>query len=292
MRRTTTLVLLAVTSLLLSTAPSCGGDGAGPGTSYGNDADTLLGQAQEAMRNLDSFRAEMTTTWEGRETTYTVAWQRPDSFHVLSPLLESQQEEGHEKTIVDKGLFEAMAIGDKTYVRQCQAEDEGCEPWQEGPREAIYVPVWAPELEPMWTIEVLGLVSDAQIVGEEDVEGVACTRIQGKTNVVRAMMQSWRRAEEERGPIYWGEECTVALAEPDGEEREECQETTLDEYIAMLQPSLQEQDQNPVTIEAWLGRDDNLVRSLEFGEVPAGQEPGALSFTFSRFDETNIKPPK
>jgi len=244
MRRTTTLILLGAASLLmLSSLPACGdddGDGASPATSQANDAHTLLQQAQAAMRDLDSFQLQVTSTWEGRERTYTVAWQRPDSFHVLPPDLQSHHEDD-EKTIIDKGLFETMAIGDKIYVRQCQAEDEGCDPWQEGPRESIYIPMWAPELEPMWTIELLGLVSDAQIIGQEDVEGVACTRIQGRANITRAMIQSWQRVEEERGPTYWGESC-VGITASSGEMREDCHETTSDEYIARYQDSLREQE--------------------------------------------------
>lgn len=291
MRRTATLILASLASLLvLSTLPSCGGDGQSPATSHENDAYALLEEAQAAMRDLDSFQLQMKSTWEGRQTTYTVAWQRPDSFHVLSPDVGSQTED-HEKTIIDRGLIEAMAIGNKVYARQCPAEDEDCGPWQEGPRQAIYVPTLAPELEPMWTIELLGLISDAQIIGEEDVEGVACTRIQGRANMVRAMTQSWRRAEEERGPIYWGESC-VGIAESGGEMQEECHDTTLDEYIARYEDSLREQDENPPSVEVWLGRDDKLMRRLGFGQAAPGEEPAASPFTFSRFNEVEIKPPE
>jgi hypothetical protein len=291
MRRTGTAIFLGGASLLiLSTLTSCnGGDAVGPARSDQSDAGTLLQQAQAAMWRLDSFQLQMTGVWEGRETTYTVAWQRPDSFYVLSPNLESQTEDD-EKTIVDRGLFEAMAIGDAIYMRQCQAEGEGCDPWQEGPRGAMYVPIWAPELEPMWTIELLGLVSDAQIIGEEDVEGVACTRIQGRANIVQAMIQSWQRIEEERGPIYWGEECTGI--DSDGGAQEECHDTTLDDYIAMLEDSLREQDENPLPVEVWLGRDDNLMRSLGFPQVLTDEEAPPRSWTFSRFNEVDIKPPE
>lgn len=275
--------------LLAAIAAACG-DGTGPATSHGNDAQTLLEQAQAAMRDLDSFQLQMTSTWEGRETIYTVAWQRPDSFHVLAPDLQSESED-HERTVTDRGLFEAMVIGDKMYVRQCQAEGEGCERWQEGPRESIYVPMWAPELEPMWTIELLGLVSDAQIIGQEDVEGVACTRIQGRANMVRAMIQSWRRVEEERGPIYWGESC-VGISDSSGEMREECHETTLDEYIARYEDSLREQDEDPPSMEVWVGRDDKLMHRLGFRQALPDEEATTFPFVFSRFNEVNLKPPK
>jgi hypothetical protein len=294
MRRTAAPILLGVAWLLmLSMLPACGGDdgdGVGPATPHASDADTLLQQAQAAMRDLDSFQLQMTSTWEGRETTYTVAWQRPDSFHVLSPDLQSETED-QGKRIIDSGLFEAMAIGNKIYVRQCPAEGEDCDAWQEGPREAIYVPMWAPELEPMWTIELLSLVSDAQIIGEEDVDGVACTRIQGRANIIRAMIQSWRRVEEERGPIYWGESC-VSISESGGEMREDCHETTSDEYIARYEDSLREQDENPTVIEVWLGRDDKLMRRLGFRQALPGEEAVTFPFTFSRFNEVDLKPPE
>jgi hypothetical protein len=294
MRRTAAPILLGLASLLmLSSLPACGdddGDGTSPATSQANDAHTLLEQAQAAMRDLDSFQLEVTSTWEGREITYTVAWQRPDSFHVLPPDLQSHQEDD-EKTIIGEGPFETMAIGDKVYVRQCPAEDEECDLWQEGPRESIYMPMWAPELEPMWTIELLGLVSDAQIIGEEDVEAVACTRIQGRANMVRAMIQSWRRVEEERGPTYWGESC-VGISDSSGEMREDCHETTLDEYITRYEDSLRDQDENPSSIEVWLGRDDKLMRRLEFRSVLPNEESAVLPFMFSRFNEVSLKPPK
>jgi hypothetical protein len=107
---------------------------------------------------------------------------------------------------------------------------------------------------------------------------------------MRAMIQSWRRAEETRGPINWGEECTATATEPGGETQEECHSTTLDEYIAMHEDSVRQQDDNPPSVEVWIGRDDRLLRRFEFRTVLA--EPPEGSFTFSRFDEVTVQPPK
>ena len=285
-------ILLSVAWLLLVSAliSRGGGSGAGPATPQAGDAAGLLRQSQEAILELDSFQAEMTTSWEGREDTYRVAWQSPDSFHVLSPYVVAHYESGQETEITDYGFVEAIAIGDRMYTRQCAEEDEDCQPWGEGLRDGIYVPLGAAELDPFWTIELLGLTSDAQIVGQENVEGVPCTRIRGKANVMRAMIQSWRRAEETRGPINWGEECTATPTEPGSETQEECHTTTLDEYIAMHEDSVRQQDENLGSVEVWIGRDDKLMRRLEFPLV--ADQPAGGYFALSQFNEVTVQPPK
>ena len=286
-------ILLSVAWLLLvSILISRGGDNAaGSATPQAGDAATLLRQSRAAMLDLDSLQLQMTTQWEGREDTYRVAWQSPDSFHVLSPYVTAVYETGKDPVITDHGFVEAIAVGDRIYVRQCEAEDEDCQPWEESARDGLYVPAFAGEaLDPMWTIDLLGLVSNPQIVGQENVDGVACTRIGGSANIMRAMTQSWRRAEEIRGPLYWGEECTGRAAEPGGETEEDCHSLSLDEYIATYEDSLLEQDENPPSVEVWIGRDDKLMRRLEFRTVLA--EPPAGSFTFSQFDEVTVQPPK
>jgi len=264
--------------------------GSGSAASRADDAAALLWQSQEAMLELDSFQFRLTEPWEGREVTYRVAWQSPDSFHVLYPVIrEESSSENPVPVITDEGLYEAIAIGDALYLRQCTAEGEGCQAWQQGLRENVYVPVTVPELEPFWTIELLGLMSDAEVVGHENVEGVPSTRIRGRANVVRAMIQSWRHEEEVRGPLYWGEECTAGATEPGGQTQEDCHETTLDEHIAMLEESFREQDENPLTVEVWIGRDDNLMRRLEF---PQDDQAPAGSIELSGFNEVDIQPPK
>jgi hypothetical protein len=293
MRRIARLILLAAASLLLLSAlPSCGGDGdgAGPATPDGNDAQALLEEAQAAMRRLDSFQLEMNTTSEEMESSYTIDWQRPDSFYVMSRDVRTQTEDDETK-LIDNGLFETITVGDKLYSRYCQPAGGSCEPWQEGPRETIYSPLSAPGLEPMWTIELLGLMSDVQIVGEEDAEGVPCTRIQGRANLFRAMIQSAQHAEEERGSIFWGEECTP-VADPSGEQQEECHDTTLEEYTALYEDLLREQDENPPLVEVWLGRDDNLMRRLGFRQAEADEDTTEFPYTFSHFNEVNIKAPE
>jgi len=273
--------------LLVSVLVSRGG---GSSTAQASDAARLLRQSQEAMLELDSFHLQLTSLWEGREATFRVAWESPDSFYALNPLLESYSESGQEPVIIDNGILEAIAIEDALYFRQCAAESQDCQPWQEDVRENVYVPVMAPELEPFWTIELLGMMSDAQVLGQEDIEGVACTRVQGEVNIRQAMIQSWRHAEEMRGPIYWGEECSGGATEPGGETQEECHETTLGDYIAMLEESAGEQDENLGSVEVWIGRDDKLMRRLEF---PSLTDPEAAGyFALSQFNEVDIQPPK
>jgi hypothetical protein len=279
--------LLSVGWLLLVSVLVSRGGGSG---AQASDAAGLLRQSQEAMLELDSFDLQLTSLWDGQEATFRVAWESPDSFHALNPLLENYSESGQEPVIVDNGILEAIAIEDALYFRQCAPEGQDCQPWQEDVREDIYVPVIAPELEPFWTVELLGVMSDAQVVGQEDIEGVACTRIQGWVNVRRAMIQSWQHAEEIRGPIYWGEECSSGATGPNGETQEECHETTLGDYIAILEESAGEQDENLASVEVWIGRDDKLMRRLEF---PSSTDPEAAGyFALSQFNEVDIQPPQ
>jgi hypothetical protein len=237
------------------------------------------------MVKLDSFQLELTTQWRGNEVSYLLAWQSPDSFRVLYPNLE-YREGGQQPVIVDKGVLEAVAIEDAVYARHCAAVGQGCQPWHEGPRNNVYVPVVLPELEPFWTIELLGLMSDVQIVGQGDVDGVACTRIRGRANIMQAMIQSWRRAEETRGRIDWGEECSSATREAVGEtQEEECRQTT--EYIGMAEQRLSE---SPPSMDVLIERDDALLRRIEFSSLTG--PPAEGSFTFSRFNEVTITPPE
>jgi hypothetical protein len=188
--------------LLVSVLISRGGDnGARLSAAPADDAAVVLRQSRAAMLGLDSLQFEMTSPWEGRVLTYRVAWQRPDSFYVLSPnIVAESSSDNPELVITEYGFVEAIAVGDRTYFRQCATDGEDCESWLEGVRENTYVPGIAGEaLAPFWTIELLGMMSDAQVVGQEDVDGVACTRIRGEADIGQAMIQSWRRAEEERG---------------------------------------------------------------------------------------------
>ena len=275
--------------LLVSVLVSRGG-GSG---AQASDAAGLLRQSQEVMRELDSFQLEYVSLSEGLGTTYRVLWQRPDSVHVLYPNLVAHYETGKDPVITDYGFAEAIAVGDRLYFRQCAEEDEDCQPWQENARQRIYMPGSHPgQLDPLWTIELLGLVSSPQIVGQDDVEGVASTHIQGRTDLVQATVQSMRRAEETRGPLDWGEECTATPTEPGGETQEKCHQTTLDEYIAMVEESAAEEGwSGPVPVEVWVGEDDRRVRRFDLLQY-APVEVVAMSFTYSQFNEVDIQPPQ
>ena len=152
----------------------------------------------------------MTSPWEGREHTYRVAWQSPDSFHVLYPNVTVEYETGKDPVITDHGFVEAIAIGDRMYTRQCAEEGDGLRALGGGSegrhlrahgRNRIWTPCGPSNSSascPMrrssarrtWT------ASSAPVFG-------------ARANVTQAMVQSWRRAEEIRGPLYWGEECTT-----------------------------------------------------------------------------------
>ncbi len=244
------------------------------------------------MRRLDSFQMDMTSEWEGMELTYSVAWQSPDSFQVLHPDASSHGENG-EKEATYRGTLEVIAYRDAVYIRKCPGEAEGCEPWQDGPRERVYLPMWAPGLDPMWPVELLGLASEARIVGSADVDGVACTGVQFRANTLRAIVLSARRVEEEWGPMYLGEGCVSISAEPEGETEKECHETTLDDQISLLSESMREQDQDPPLVEVWIGREDSVMRRLRLPERQAVRpDSGTVPLRFSRFNEVEIKPPR
>jgi len=288
-------ILLSVAWLVLvSILISRGDDGDGTFTPLAGDAAALLRQSQAAMLELESFQFRMTDSWEGREVTYRLVWQRPDSFYVLSRnIVAESSSDNPELVITDYGFAEAIAVGDRIYFRQCATEGGDCESWLEGVRENIYVPGIAGEaLDPFWSVELLGLMSDAQIVGQEDVDGVPCVRVGGRANPMQARIQSWRREEEERGPIYWGEDCSSTTVEPGGESDEECQIETLGDFIATIEESSAgQQNEGLGPVEVLIGQNDKLLRRVEF-PVLAGVEPTFGFFTFSRFDEVTVEAPK
>jgi len=288
-------ILLSVGWLLLvSILISRGDDGNSPAAPPAVDAPILLRQSQAAMLELDSFQLEYVDPSEGPGITHRVLWQSPDSVHVLSPYVTARYETGKDPVITDHGFFEAILLGERIYTRQCAAEGEDCQPWEENARVRIYMPgSHIGQFDPLWTIDLFRLISEARIVGREDVDGVACIRVSGRADLVQSMVKSLRRAEESRGPLNWGEECTAAATEPGGETQEDCRKTTLDEYIAMLEESAAEEGWSaPVPVEVWVGEDDRRVRRLNLTQSAPVEGFVAASFTFSRFDEVEVQPPK
>lgn len=283
-------ILLSVAWLLaVSVLASHGDDDAGPTTVPVGDAAALLRQSQAAMRGVDSLGAEMSWKWQGRELSYRVAWESPADFHILYPNITARYEAGKDPVIIDDGFVEAIAVGDHMYTRGCNKENEDCELWGEGIRDGTYVPMGASELDPFWTIELLGLVLNPQIVGQEDVDGVDCIRVRGEANLIRARVESWRHAEEIRGPLYWGDQCT-SIDSATGA-TEECHSTTLDEYIAMQEDSAHVQGHSSGMVEVWIGREDKLMRKLGFPVLP-GADPTFGFFVFSRFNQVTVEPPR
>jgi hypothetical protein len=287
-------ILLSVGWLLLvAVVISRGDDGAGTAAPVAGDTATLLRQSQAAMLELGSFQFEMTSPWEGREYTYRAAWQSPDSFHVLSPYVTARYETGKDPVIEDHGFIESVAVGDRVFARPCAEENGDCQPWVARDRNGMYMPASTGELDPRWPIEVLGLMSNARVTGQDDVDGVLCTRIRGEANIMQAMIRSWRHAEEIRGPLDWGEGCTATATEPGGETEEVCHSFTLDEYIAARADSVPaEYESGPLPVEVWIGVHDRQMRRFELLQGAPLERFVAASFTFSRFDEVTVEPPK
>jgi len=274
----------------VSVLASHGDDDAGTATPLAGDAATLLRQSQAAMLELDSFQLDSTNPSDGEENTYRSMWQSPDSVHVLYPNDVVHYETGQEPMITHRGFVEGIVIGDTIYVRQCAAEGEDCQSWEEKARGRIYISGPWGQLDPPWTVDLLGLLSDAQIVGKDDVDGVACTRIRGRADVVQATVRSFRRAEESRGPLDWGEECTGRATTVDGKRVEECNALTLDEYAAKIEESAVEEGlSGPFPVEVWVEEDDRRMRRVD---LLGDTEVAVTSFTFSRFDEVTVEPPK
>jgi hypothetical protein len=283
-------ILLSVGWLLLVSAlVSRGGDSG----AQASDAVSLLRQSQAAMLALDSFQLDYTNPLEGSETTYRVVWESPDNLHVLYPYVSAEYETGKEPVITDRGFDEVIVIGERAYTRWCAAGGQDCQPWEENARPRIYSSGSFGQYDPLWTIDLLRLMSDGRIVGREDVGGVASIRISGEASVVEATVYSLRRAEETRGPLDWGEECTAAATEPAGETQEKCHERTLDEYIATLEESAAEENMSgPGPVEVWVGEGDRRVRRLDLLQSTAHELVVAASFTFSRFNEVTVQAPK
>ena len=271
--------------LLVAIAGAACGDGGGA-PSEPQDAASILGQAHTAMSDLDSFRAVMTTEPGQGILDSTVEWQSPDSFHLVIRWQEQQEE-----AVGEIGLSEAIVIGDKGYSRQCKAEGEGCSEWTEYERGDTYLPAPTPWFDPRWPIVALALVVDSRVVGEEQIDGVSSTHIQGNLNRLRAMLQALEEGLRQRGVTAYGQECETEPGEP-----EECRDLPIEEFMESQAEELQLGDENPNPVDIWIGRDDKLLHRYTIGPIPgdAGAPGGTLTtvFTYSQFNKVEIQPPE
>lgn len=284
MRRTTASILLGVASLLLLSAlPSCG-DGSGAPSEPQEDAASILGQAHSAMSGLNSFRAVMTIESEEARFDYTIEWQRPDAFHLVIPW-----EEREDEAVGEKGVGEAIVVGDRIYGRQCKAENKDCSDWMEAERGDVYLPAPSPSFDPRWPIVALDLVLDGQIVGEDEIDHVSSTHIQGKVNGLRAIYQALEESLRQRGVATYGQECEAPVGEP-----EECRDVPIEEFMQDQADDIRRRDESPAPVDVWIGRDDKRVRRLTVGPAPDDPVETAttVTFTYSRFDQVQIGPPE
>ena len=271
--------------LLVSFAAAACGDGGSAPSEQQQDAASILGHAQSGMSGLDSFRAVMTIETAEGLSDFIMDWRRPDSFRVVIPWEE--QEEGAEGS---KGVSEGIVIGNSAYARQCKAEGEDCGEWSESQRISVYIPLQYPSFDAHWPIVALGLIVDGQIVGEEELDGVACIHVAGKLNQLRAISQTLEESLREQGATTYGRECTATPGEP-----QECRDVPIEEFMESQAEDIGRGDENPAPVDIWVGRDDKLLHRFATGTLPENLKQTAIitmKFTYSQFDQVEISAPE
>lgn len=280
-----TKVAVALAGLLLvAIAAACGDGGGAPGGSQ-EDAASVLHEAHTAMSDLDSFRAVMTIEAEEGSFDFTMEWQRPDRFRVVIPW-----EEREDEAVGETGVSEGIAIGYRAYSRQCKAEGEDCSEWSEADWIGVRIPTLTPSFDPHWPIVALGLILDGEIVGEEELDGVPSIHVAGKVNQLRAIYQTLEESLRQQGVTTYGRECTASPGEP-----EECRDVPVEEFMENQADDIRREDENPAPADVWIGRDDGLLRRFATGSLPDNLEQATIitmTFTYSRFDQVDIREPE
>lgn len=93
--------------------------------------------------------------------------------------------------------------------------------------------------------------------------------------------------EEEATPIREGQTPVVIPTV-------QCRPVSVEEFLALTEDALEEQERSPAAVDVWIGRDDHLVRRFSASSAPdqAGDGERETVIDFSRFNEVTIQPPR
>jgi hypothetical protein len=283
---------------LLILAASCGKEEVLEGGRT-EDAETLVEEALTAMDGLNSYRLEMGFAPE-EAPPIVIEFVAPDSYRLLWTAVRATN--GSESP---EGVFETILVGDKAYTRQCEALDQDCDDWQEGPRPAVAIAGPSPSFLPQWPLVAMEMAQGVQDLGGERIDSNSLVHLRGSVNQIRAVMENERRIFAATGITSFGEECELEAAVPVSgtpiEGEEVCRELTFEEAVENQEPALSFYDQNPATINVWLSPEDFLVHRIELTipphddpsvEVEPPAEETSVLFEYSRFNEVMIEPPR
>jgi hypothetical protein len=312
-----TSILLAPTILFVALACGVSGD-----PDKARDPSAIVQEALTATDQLDSYHLAVITPASPEDIRDEFRWEvefaAPDSYRFLLFGAEGESREicesytppegGTGQTcrevltkITSRTVFESILVGDKAYSRQCEALDQNCDDWQEGPRPAVAIAGPSPSFLPQWPLVAMEMAWDLQTLGAEDMDGDSLLHLRGSVNQIRAVMENERRVFTATGVTSFGEECEQEAAVPVSgtpiQSEEVCRELTYEEALQNQEPTLSFYDQHPSTVDVWISRDDFLVHRIEIATPPhedvnPPSEEISVLFEYSRFNEIVIEPPR
>ena len=333
------LTLLFAGSLVLFAALACSGGGGSERISDGpkatvteriaSDPQAILELARSAIADLESYHAAFVfpaAAGDGeRESRWEIEFAVPDSYRILvflaggeitceasiapDDLSRGQTCREAPTSATQATLAEAVYVGDTIYGRQCKDIDLECEPWEKQPRGQIVIAALSPTFFPQWPLVAMEMAGELELVGQDEVDGVALTHFRGSVNHIRAILENQRRVLTAAGISSFGTECharlTPTVIDETGElvesapgtpfdSEEACHELTFEESLESQEPGLSFYDDNPAAIDVWISPDDLLPRRITL-VVPPDRPVGlvlAFAVEYSLFDQVQIEAPR
>ena len=333
------LTLLFAGSFLLFASLACSGGGdseriSGDPTAtvserIASDPQAILELARSAIADLESYHAAFVfpaAAGDGeRESRWEIEFAAPYSYRILvflaggeitceasiapDDLRRGQTCREVPTSATQATLAEAVYVGDTIYGRQCKEIDLECEPWEKQPRGQIVIAALSPTFFPQWPLLAMEMAGELELLGQDEVDGVALTHFRGSVNHIRAILENQRRVLTAAGISSFGTECharlTPTVIDETGElvesapgtpfdSEEACHELTFEESLESQEPGLSFYDENRTTIDIWVSLDDFLVHRVALSIPP--DQPGdvAVSFVveYSLFDQVQIEAPR
>ncbi len=239
------------------------------------DPQDLVRQSLANMIQLRSYRLEMELNGQ---FAGAMEFMAPGRYRFLTPA-------GGQG-----GVVETVWTVEFQYFRRCQAEGQGCEPWQKGLPTTI--PMGAPGsmsiYVPGWPLTLLELAHELQTTGQEVAQGQEQVQVEGRLNHIRAFLENLRRAYAQVGRDTFGEECT------EGEDgTRHCRPITFQDLLDRQKEALDYYEAHPATVRAWIGREDERLYRLELEVPPSPGEsrPATVTARYTQFQGVEIDIP-
>lgn len=266
--------------LLLVAACSDSSEDSQGATSVGStDVQQLLEDARNSMKELDSYRQEMSLSPDGPPTVIIVDFVEPNAYY-----------ERFEEGLSEDSLVELIQADGSIYVRECSDHSDDCNDWESSEASAE-----VPSLGGLTTIapETLGLtalemMTEPEIVGSETLDGQDFVRIQGSLNLARAIYDNQLGAFQ--GADEYGEICETRVG-TGATPTTVCREQTFEEAYEEDHGDV-DFDQAPASrMQVLLNSQTLRVHSIRIS-VPLGDDDPYFESTYSNFNEVTIEVPK